>query len=94
MKLPKNIYFLFIVITTFFIACESQEARLDYAIVIHGGAGNISRDNLSEEEQKEYEKILAEATDRGLQILENNGSSIDAVENVIRMLEDSPLFNA
>lgn len=94
MKLPKNIYLLFIVMATFFVACESQEARLDYAIVIHGGAGNISSDNLSEEEQKEYEKVLAEATDRGLQILENNGSSIDAVENVIRMLEDSPLFNA
>ncbi len=76
------------------ISCNNQDIPLDYAIVIHGGAGNISPEYLPEEKQQEYKEVLAEAVERGLQILENNGSSVDAVENVIRMLEDSPLFNA
>lgn len=49
---------------------------------------------LSKEKQEEYLKILSEVTEHGLNILENGGSSTDAVEAVIRIMEDSPLFNA
>ncbi|MCB0730070.1 MAG: isoaspartyl peptidase/L-asparaginase, partial [Ignavibacteriae bacterium] len=37
---------------------------------------------------------INEALKLGYEILENNGSAVDAVETVIRVLEDSPLFNA
>ncbi|MBX9853014.1 MAG: isoaspartyl peptidase/L-asparaginase [Cytophagaceae bacterium] len=64
------------------------------SLAIHGGAGNYTLSDLSLEEQKEYQQKLQEALDRGYDILEKGGSSIDAVEAVIRILEDSPLFNA
>ncbi len=75
-------------------SCNNQEVPLEYAIVIHGGAGNITPEYLPVDKQNEYKDVLNKAMERGLQILENDGSSLDAVENVIRMLEDSPLFNA
>lgn len=90
LKLLLSLAFL----TSVFISCNNQEGPLDYAIIIHGGAGNITPEYLPVEKQQEYKDALAEAMERGLQILENNGSSVDAVENVIRVLEDSPLFNA
>lgn len=63
-------------------------------LVIHGGAGNFSPDDISEEEQKEYKNKLEEALKAGYAILETGGSSLDAVEAAVRLLEDSPLFNA
>lgn len=63
-------------------------------IVIHGGAGTIKKENLSPELQKEYENKLKEALEAGYKILKNGGTSLDAVEATIKILEDSPLFNA
>ena len=51
-------------------------------------------ENLGEETQKLYKEKLSEAMELGLDILKKGGSSLDAVEQVIRVLEDSPLFNA
>ena len=62
------------------------------AIVIHGGAGWFS--NMSPDEIKDLKKGLKMAADRGFNILENGGSSVDAVEAAIIILEDNPLFNA
>jgi beta-aspartyl-peptidase (threonine type) len=62
------------------------------AIVIHGGAGWFS--NMSPDEIKELKKGLKMAADKGFEILENGGSSVDAVEAAIIILEDNPLFNA
>ena len=62
------------------------------AIVIHGGAGWFS--NMSPEEIKDLKKGLKMAADKGFDILENGGSSVDAVEAAIIVLEDNPLFNA
>lgn len=63
-------------------------------LVIHGGAGTISRNQMSTELEKEYRDKLLEALNAGYEILQKDGSSLDAVERVITMLEDSPLFNA
>ena len=65
-----------------------------FAIVIHGGAGNITPENLSAERQEEYKIKLVEAVTTGYNILKKGGSSLDAVEQTIHVLEDSPLFNA
>jgi len=65
-----------------------------YAIVIHGGAGTILKKNMTQEKEAAYRLAMNEALDIGERILEGGGSSIDAVEQTIRFMEDSPLFNA
>jgi beta-aspartyl-peptidase (threonine type) len=64
------------------------------AIAIHGGAGNLKKLNLTPEQEEAYKATLAEALKAGNDILQNNGSAIEAVEAAIRVMEDSPLFNA
>jgi beta-aspartyl-peptidase (threonine type) len=64
------------------------------AIALHGGAGNIEKMNLSEEEKSRYLFVMDSALQIGHAILQNGGSSTDAVEKVICALEDCPLFNA
>ena len=63
-------------------------------IVIHGGAGTILRKNMTPEKESNYRKVLAEAIHVGYIILKNGGSSQEAVEKTINIMEDSPLFNA
>lgn len=64
-----------------------------YTIVIHGGAGGFPQ-NAPDSLTKAYLNSLSEALTIGKNILENGGSSLDAVEKVINYLEDNPLFNA
>jgi len=66
----------------------------EFAIVIHGGAGTILKKNLTPEKEAEYRAKLEEAIRVGYTILKNGGSSIDAVQKTINVMEDSPLFNA
>lgn len=63
-------------------------------LVIHGGAGTIKKENLTPELEAEITNKLTEALNEGYAILENNGSSIEAVIKAIQVLEESPLFNA
>jgi len=65
-----------------------------YALVIHGGAGNIQPESLTPEQNEEYLNQLALALKVGEDILSKGGTSLDAVETVVKILEDSPLFNA
>lgn len=65
-----------------------------YAIAIHGGAGNITSQNISPEKEKEYKLALQEAISIGNEILKNKGSALDAVEKTVVYLENCPLFNA
>ncbi|WP_367388493.1 isoaspartyl peptidase/L-asparaginase family protein [Lewinella sp. LCG006] len=65
-----------------------------YAIVIHGGAGTILRSDLTPEQDAAYREALNAALDIGEEILKNGGTAIDAVEQTIHFMEDSPLFNA
>ena len=62
--------------------------------MIHGGAGVITRGSLSPEKEKEYRAKLEEAVLAGYKALQDGKTSLDAVETAIKMLEDSPLFNA
>jgi len=66
----------------------------EWAIVIHGGAGTLSRDKMTPEMDAEYRKALGDALKTGKKILSEGGSSLDAVEKTIRVMEDNPLFNA
>jgi beta-aspartyl-peptidase (threonine type) len=62
--------------------------------MIHGGAGVIRKGSLTPEREKEYRAKLEEAVLAGYKVLQSGKSGLDAVELAIRMLEDSPLFNA
>lgn len=66
----------------------------EFAIAIHGGAGTILKKNMSLEKEAAYKEKLEEAIRVGYNILLNGGTSLDAVEKTINVLEDSPLFNA
>lgn len=66
----------------------------EFAIVIHGGAGYLTRKNISPELDSLIRSKLTEAIKVGHLILKNGGSSLDAVEKTIHVLENSPLFNA
>ena len=65
-----------------------------WAIVIHGGAGGISRENIPPELDREYRASLLIALNTGKEILAQGGTALDAVEQTIRIMEDNPLFNA
>ena len=64
------------------------------ALAIHGGAGTILRANMSPEREAQYRAKLEEALRAGYAVLERGGASLDAVAAAIRVMEDSPLFNA
>ena len=61
---------------------------------MHGGAGGISRENITPEMDKEYRASLLIALNTGKKILAEGGTALDAVEQTIRIMEDNPLFNA
>jgi beta-aspartyl-peptidase (threonine type) len=63
-------------------------------LVIHGGAGTILRENLTPEKEAAYRERLTVALDSGYAVLQRGGKSTDAVIAAIRIMEDSPLFNA
>ena len=63
-------------------------------LVMHGGAGTITRQSMTPETEKQYRETLEQAMRAGHAVLMKGGSSLDAVETSIRILEDSPLFNA
>ena len=65
-----------------------------WSIVIHGGAGVIERDQLDAKTEAAYRTALRDAAEQGGEILSSGGSALDAVEQVIRVLEDDPKFNA
>lgn len=65
-----------------------------FAIAIHGGAGSISKANLTPELRQAYKDKLKEAVDKGSKVLEQGGDSLVAVQTAINVLENSPLFNA
>ena len=68
--------------------------RPEYTIVIHGGAGSVSRENTDAAREKMYTDSLNHALNIGEEILKNGGSALDAVEKTIRFMEDCPLFNS
>ncbi|MBY5920900.1 isoaspartyl peptidase/L-asparaginase family protein [Ferrimonas balearica] len=64
------------------------------ALAIHGGAGTIDPEKMSDEKRQAIAAKLDEALTSGYRLLQNGGSALDAVEAAVRVLEDSPLFNA
>ena len=76
-----------------FFKANSQSTG-NYTLVIHGGAGNITPANLPPDKAAQFEAKLTEVLRHGDSILKAGGTSLDAVEACVRMMEDCPLFNA
>jgi len=66
----------------------------DWALVIHGGAGTIQKKYMTDELEAAYRSGLEAALNTGATVLKNGGSSAEAVEATIMILEENPLFNA
>lgn len=64
------------------------------ALAVHGGAGTIAREQLSAAREKAYREALELALKSGHAVLIAGGEALEAVECAVRVLEDSPLFNA
>jgi beta-aspartyl-peptidase (threonine type) len=71
-------------------ADEPPAAKGKFAIALHGGAGKSPE----AADREAVERSLGEALDLGVKLLKDGGTGLDAVERVIRFLEDDPLFNA
>ncbi|NMP17413.1 isoaspartyl peptidase/L-asparaginase [Thalassotalea sp. Y01] len=65
-----------------------------FAIAIHGGAGTIEKSKFTPEKLQAYEAKLKQAVNAGYKILNNNGSSTEAIIAAIQVLEASEFFNA
>jgi beta-aspartyl-peptidase (threonine type) len=84
---------LYVILCIFFQNIQAQ-IKNDFVLVIHGGAGTIRFDPANPGKQKKYETELQNALQIGYDTLNKNGTALDAVETVVRYLEDCPLFNA
>ncbi|AVQ90095.1 beta-aspartyl-peptidase [Citrobacter freundii] len=63
-------------------------------IAIHGGAGAITRSQLSQEQELRYIQVLSDIVETGQRMLEDGRSALDVVTEAVRLLEECPLFNA
>ena len=95
MRAPLIVWAAMLTCTRMVEAAEpaSQPAPI-WALAIHGGAGVIQRGDLSPQKEVAYRAGLTAALAAGQKVLAAGGSSLDAVEATIRVLEDDPLFNA
>jgi L-asparaginase / beta-aspartyl-peptidase len=75
-------------------AAVPAPAGTGFGMVIHGGAGTITRESMTPELEAQYHAALEQALQAGHRILAGGGTSLDAVEAAVRVLEDAPLFNA
>ena len=75
-------------------ATTADSETPNFGIVIHGGAGTITRENMSDSMELAYKAKLEEAIRVGHEILANGGTAVEAVQRTINVMEDSPLFNA
>lgn len=71
-----------------------SERLNSFALAIHGGAGNITPQNLPPAQERACHDTLTQVLESGYALLKNGAHSLDVVEATVRMLEDSPLFNA
>ena len=94
-------WFLIILTVSSGVSCSTDSRKkvadpADFGpitVVVHGGAGTIRKSSMTAKEE-EYHRKLREALDTGFAILEKGGKSVDAVIATVKILEDSPLFNA
>ena len=75
-------------------AANASPQKPRWTLVIHGGAGSMTRETLAPDADAAARKGLEQALAAGSAILEKGGAAIDAVEAAVKVLEDDPHFNA
>ena len=96
MKTAAKLLWLLLLLPIFAALMAAQppdNPKPQWSLAIHGGAGTIPK-NIPESQKEEYLKSLRAALEVGRKVLAGGGTSLDAVEKVVRFLEDDPLFNA
>jgi len=106
MKLFRKLSLLFVIGVMCITGCNNKGKtddktkgdikviKREWAIVIHGGAGTMSKDKMTPSLDSAYRASLSEALNVGKEILIAGGTALEAVEKTINVLEDNPLFNA
>ncbi|GGB86571.1 isoaspartyl peptidase/L-asparaginase family protein [Dyadobacter sediminis] len=89
----KTLYSVFLAVLVY-MPVSAQDYSDKITLAIHGGAGTITRANMTPEKEKAYKEVLNTALQTGYQVLKKGGTSVQAVEATIKVMEDSPLFNA
>lgn len=91
----KTLTSLSLLLICLITSCTAQQQHNhNVAIVIHGGAGTITPENMTDSLRVVYEGKLREAITAGHEILKDGGSAMEAVQKSINIMENSPLFNA
>lgn len=90
---------LFVLLSLFLLNktfAQTPAAKLNdtYVLVIHGGAGTILKSQMTPEKEQAFTNSLNGALQIGNDILKKGGTALDAVEAVVRFMEDDSLFNA
>lgn len=93
---PRRLAWACLCLLALAVSCDDRSTGEEpsFGMVVHGGAGTMTRDELSPEDERLYREALDGALRHGYEILHGGGTSLDAVESTLRILEDSPLFNA
>ena len=90
--MKKRCYLAILLLISFSAFAQDYSDKITLAL--HGGAGTITRASMSPEQEKAYKEVLNTALQKGYSVLKSGGTSVQAVEATIRVMEDSPLFNA
>ncbi|KAH6869373.1 nucleophile aminohydrolase [Coprinopsis sp. MPI-PUGE-AT-0042] len=72
----------------------TNAAASNYVLVVHGGAGTMSKEGSTPEQRQASKIALGEALRAGYVILKEGGEAMDAAVAAVVSLEDNPLFNA
>ncbi|QDI92401.1 isoaspartyl peptidase/L-asparaginase [Salicibibacter halophilus] len=97
LMIKMSIFIGFFALLIFFATTSTEssaETQVDHnqediMFAIHGGSGTVSDDL-----QDDYREVMEEALEAGKNTIEDGGTSVEAVEDAILLLEDSPLLNA
>lgn len=84
----------FLLFFILFSCCCTALIAQKHGIALHGGAGFADSSKMSPALRAAYMHTLDSALQIGFSILDSGGSSLDAVQTVVVLLENSPLFNA
>jgi beta-aspartyl-peptidase (threonine type) len=76
------------------LTAQQKDEPMKFGMVIHGGAGTIQRSEMTAENEAAHRAGLEQSLKAGYSVLERGGTSLDAVEAAIQVLEDNPFFNA
>ena len=88
MQRPTLLLFLLV----FIISCNNPKPTA--SVIVHGGAGYVTTDDMTEQQEKEIRETIEKSLQKSNEHLANGGTSVEAVQIAINILEDSTHFNA